>query len=201
MVALSFRHRHRPVYQLPCLRACLQGEMHLYGRPFGRLVALCGLLRLCGHLPRGGHTLHNTPKTALHPHDATRRRRGRDSHQRLRPQSDPPGCQGESRRTACEDRPAQVSRHRLARRSRPGPVGNRRYRREVRGRGIWRPQAPAHSSGGTSGKAFDGRLPRTLHRLRPVRGPMSDASAVSVIHTVRVVASAPSGNGLRPREV
>lgn len=48
--AFPFRHRHRPLHQLPGMRTRLQGAMHQSHRPRGGLLALCGVLQLRGRV-------------------------------------------------------------------------------------------------------------------------------------------------------
>lgn len=64
--AFPFRHRHRPLHQLPGMRTRLQGAMHQPHRPRGGFVAVCGVLQLCGCMPRRRHPLHLAPQKAIH---------------------------------------------------------------------------------------------------------------------------------------
>lgn len=65
--AFPFRHRHRPLHQLPRMRTCMQVAMHQPHRPCGGFFALRGMLQLRGRVPRRRHTLHMAPQEAFNP--------------------------------------------------------------------------------------------------------------------------------------
>ena len=138
-----FRHRHRPVCQLPGMRAFMQGAVHLDGRPCCRRVALRGMLRLHQCVPGRCHQLHHKAQTPLHTHDAacTDRsefgavfsRRDRPRREKQRKRMHPRGATAKHLRgRENKNRPASIPGHRPDRSGIPGPDSHRRLRRNGR---------------------------------------------------------------------
>lgn len=65
--AFPFRHRHRPMHQLPGMRTRLQVAMHQPHRPRGGFIALRGVLQLRGRVSRRRHPLHLAPHETFNP--------------------------------------------------------------------------------------------------------------------------------------